>query len=275
VAGLDPGVVAAVEQADVVDAAVAEDQRRTARGDLPGPASRPLLVGVAFRIAAVEDHRGVVGDAERAQRRLELFGRAAVPVDRVLELVRVEVERAREVVLRVLLGHAEVDVEEEVPAGRRGLGPTAVEQLLEPVGVHELLVVRQGLDRKGLVGRPLRPAGRVRANARVTQLGQRRPEGRDVLGIAVQHDLSAEDDVLRLEQAIDLGVVDACEPRARERDGSLDVTSASFPVRAPAVVGRQPPDIDDRQSVVGEPPAQLGRRNRFRGGHNLFESRHT
>src|SRR5439155_9851335 len=52
VARPDPPVVAAVEQADVVDAGVAQDHRRSARRDLPGPASRPLLVGVAFGGAA-------------------------------------------------------------------------------------------------------------------------------------------------------------------------------------------------------------------------------
>src|SRR2546421_51390 len=41
--------------------------------DLPGPSSRPLLVGVAFGVAAIEDDRGVAGDSERAQGLLELL----------------------------------------------------------------------------------------------------------------------------------------------------------------------------------------------------------
>ena len=79
-AGLHPGVVAAVEEADVVDAAVAQDQRGAGGGDLAGSASGPFLVRIAFGVAAVEDDRRVVGDAERAERRLELLRRAAVPV---------------------------------------------------------------------------------------------------------------------------------------------------------------------------------------------------
>jgi hypothetical protein len=37
VSGLDPVVVATIEQADVVDARITEDERRSTRGDLPGP----------------------------------------------------------------------------------------------------------------------------------------------------------------------------------------------------------------------------------------------
>src|SRR2546427_8088091 len=67
---LDPVVVSAIEQADVVDAGVMKNQRRAACGNLSGAASGPLLVGMALRVAAIEDNRGVVGDPERTQGRL-------------------------------------------------------------------------------------------------------------------------------------------------------------------------------------------------------------
>src|SRR5581483_11512149 len=47
-AAADPRVVPAVQQADVVDARVREDQRRTGGRDLPGAAAGPLLVRMAF-----------------------------------------------------------------------------------------------------------------------------------------------------------------------------------------------------------------------------------
>src|SRR5205085_6055213 len=72
ITGLNPVVVSAIEQADVVDAGVMEDQGRTARGNLSGTASRPLLVGVALGVATIKDDSRVAGDPERAQGRLEL-----------------------------------------------------------------------------------------------------------------------------------------------------------------------------------------------------------
>ena len=84
---------------------------------------------MAFGVASVEDDGAVVGDSERAQSGLELLGRTAVPVLRVLEPVGVEIERLREVVLLVLPGDAEVDVEEQEPAGGCGLRPSPLEQL--------------------------------------------------------------------------------------------------------------------------------------------------
>src|SRR5207248_3197880 len=112
-------VVAAIEEADVVDARVAKDQRGPAGGDLSGPASRPFLVGVAFGIAPVEDDGGVGRDAEGAQGNLELFRGAAVPIARILQPVRVEVKCPGDVVLLGLLWKAGVDVDEEGSPGRR------------------------------------------------------------------------------------------------------------------------------------------------------------
>src|SRR5204862_1398673 len=90
-----------------------EDQRCSGCRDLAGSAAWPALVGVALGVAAVQDYGGVVADPERPQRCVELFGRAAVPVARALDLVCIEVERAGKVAVRVLLGNAEVDVEEQ------------------------------------------------------------------------------------------------------------------------------------------------------------------
>jgi len=77
--------------------------------------------------------------------------------------------------------------------------------------------------------------------------------------VAVEDDLSAGNDVFRVQQPCDLGVIDARQPGARKRDSSRDVTPSSLSVRAPAVVRVQSPDVDDCQIGVGEPPAQLGR----------------
>ena len=121
-AAVDPPVVAAVEQPDVGHAGVAEDERRAGRGDLAGPPARPLLVGVADRVAAVQDDRRVGGDPEREEGRLDHGGGAAVPVRGVLETIGIEVQGAGEVVLLVLLGDPEVDVEEEVARAVVGVG---------------------------------------------------------------------------------------------------------------------------------------------------------
>src|SRR5439155_2373717 len=120
VARLDPPVIASVEEADVVDAAVAQDQRRACRRDLAGPTPRPLLVRIAFGIAAVENDGRVERDSERAESFFELLRRSAVPVIRVLEPIGVEVERPRDVALLVLLPYPEIHVEEQEGTDRRG-----------------------------------------------------------------------------------------------------------------------------------------------------------
>ncbi len=256
-----PRVVAPVEQPDVVDARVAQDQRRAGGGDLPGTTARPLLVGVPFGVAAIEDDRRVVGDSERTQGGFELLRRSALPVDGVLELVRVEVERAGEVILLVLLGDSEVHVEEQEVPARRGFRLVTVEHLPEPVGMDEALVVRETLYGQGLVGRPFRPAGLVRADSCVAQVDEPAPDCRDVARAAVEDDLSAGNDVFRVQKPDDLRVVDARQPRAREDDGSGDVTPSSVPVLAPAVVRMERPDVDDREVAVGKSRVQFSRRD--------------
>ena len=49
--------------------------------------------------------------------------------------------------VRILLGDAEIDVEEQHPPTRGGLGRAAVKQLPQPCWVNEPLVSREGLDR--------------------------------------------------------------------------------------------------------------------------------
>ena len=180
VALLDPPVVAAVEQPDVVDAGVAHDHQRPRRRDLAGPATRPLLVGLALGVAAVDDDRRVAGDAERLERGRDRLGRAAVPVGRVLEPVGVEVVRARDVALGVLLGDAEVDVEQQELLVRRRLGSLAGEHVAQPRDVDELCRT-WGAARAAATDRPPRHARRRRASARTRRRGcgsSRRPPRR-------------------------------------------------------------------------------------------------
>ncbi len=123
---------------------------------------------MAFGIAAIQDDGGVGRDAEEPQGDLEFFRGAAVPVARILQPVRVEIERSGNVVLFVLLRNAEVDVEEQESPGGRRLGVSAIEQLAEPLGVDELVVVRQTVNRQRRVRRPLGPAPLINPDARLT-----------------------------------------------------------------------------------------------------------
>ena len=150
IAALDPPVVAAVEQADVVDSGVAQDHQRAGRRDLAGSAARPLLLGVALGVATVDDDRRVGRDAQRAEGGLDDLRGAPVPVDRVLQPVRVEEEGARDVALGIFLGDPEVDVEEQELLVRRRLGPLPVEHVAQPRDVDERLVVRAGARAAGI-----------------------------------------------------------------------------------------------------------------------------
>src|SRR5207253_1861677 len=256
---LDPVVVSAIEQADVVDAGVTKDQGRTACGDLSGPASGPFLVGVALGIAAVEDDRGVVGDPEPAQGCLKLFWRSTVPVARILKAVRVQVQRPGNVILLVLLRNAKVDVEEQEPTGRRGLRASAVEQLADPVRVHELFVVRQTFDWQSPIGGPFGPAALIDPDAGVAQLCQPRLQRRSVLTtIAVEGDLAAGKDPLRTQQPLDLRFINAFQPGAGESNSPGNVPASSRPPQPPTVVSGQLTDVDNREAGVDEAPAQFG-----------------
>ena len=116
-----------------------------------------------------------MADPERPERRLELGRRAAIPVGRVLEPVRVEVERAGQMAVRVFLGDTEVDVEQEVLPVPERVGAAAVDQLAHLLGVDELLVVGQLLDRVPFVSRPGREPGLVSPDIAETRRVEARP----------------------------------------------------------------------------------------------------
>ena len=259
VAALDPPVVAAVEQPDVVDPGVAQDHQRPRGGDLAGATARPLLLGVALGVAAVDDDRRVAGDAERAQGRIDHFGRAPVPVGRILEPVRVEEERARDVALGVFLGHAEVHVEEqELLVGRR-LGRLPVEDVAQPRDVDELVVVGKPIEWQRRVGGPGRGPILVGASAGDAEIGEGRHElGGVVRSVAVDDDVAVGGDPLLVQEPPDLGLVDDPQPAGREGDRSRDVAAAGLAIPAPAVVGRERSDVDDGSSRVVQSLSEFG-----------------
>ncbi len=200
----------------------------------------------------------------------------------ILEAVRVEVEGAREVALRVLLGDAEVHVEEQGLRVVVRLGALAGEQLADPLDVDEAVVVREALDREAVVRSPGREAGLVAEDVVVTELGQSRVESRRVLGaVAVDHDRAVERDALREKETLDLGLVDAAQPGRREDRRAWDVAAACLALEAPAVVGGDRADIDDGQARVGQAPVELVGRDGPRGrsqdlirrGHRFASSR--
>ena len=137
---------------------------------------------------------------ERSQGGLELLGRAAVPVGRVLEPVRVEVERAREVALGVLLGHAEVDVEQDEPARRAAAsgGRRRAASRSQPMWTS-LLVVRAA-GRAAAVGSAAQAVAAASRVAHVVDARARRAcRHRGVASagaVAVDHDVPAGGDAL-------------------------------------------------------------------------------
>ncbi len=268
VAGPDPPVVAAVEQPDVVDPGVAQDHQRPRRGDLPGPPPRPLLVRVADRVAAVDDDRRVVGDAEGAHGGVDLGRGPALPdVLGILEPVRVQVQGARKMAFLVLLRDAEVDMEQEEPAGRGRFRATAGEELAEPLDVDEPVVLRQALD--GTLG--CRNPAREAAGQDPGRLDPVRPEhvgdnGRFGVVLAVDHDVAPGRDPLAAQEPDDLGPVDADEPGRRQGDRARDVAAARLVTDPPAVVGAEGPDVDDRQLGPGQDGLEPGGVDGGRGG---------
>ena len=274
--GLDPPVIAAVEEPHVVNARVPQDHQGTSRGDLSRASTGPLLVRVALRVASIDDDCRVMGDAERSKRRLDGLGRPAVPVRGVLEPVGVEVERSRDMSVRVFLRHAEIDVEEDELASRSGLGPFPVEHLAEPLDVDELLVLGQPLDGETLVGRPGRKPGLEdpRAlDAEAVELGRK---GIRFEPIAIDHDVASSGDALGKEQAIDLCRIDAVKPRRGKGDGAGNVAAAGFSLEPPAVVGGDRSYVHDRGRAIGEASVELLDRNgRSRGLYSGFGCCHV
>ena len=274
----DPVVVAAVEEPDVVDAGVPEDQRRPRRRDLAGPPPRPLLVGVSLGVAAVEDDGRVAIDAQALERGLELCRGPAVPGDRVLEPVRVEIKGRRDVVLGVLLGNAEVDVEQEPSTRRRDLRRPAGEEIAEPVDVDEPLEPGQIFDGPIVVGRPGRPIALesddpVKAEAGEPQL-ERVGVGRFV---AVDDDRVVRVHAPGRERRLEIDIRQAAEPLDRERGGPGDVPAARLAAEMPAVVGRERSQVDEMEVGLAEPGEELvgghgggGNGDRRGSGHGRY-----
>jgi len=213
IAGADPPVVPAVEETDVVDAGIAQDHQRACRRDLTGSPSRPLLVRLADGVAAIQHHGRVAGDAEAAEGRIELLRGAAVPIGRILERVRIQVQGARDMAFLVLVRHAEVDVEQDEPAFRRRLGTATGQDLAQPLDVDEPVVPWQLLDREAGVRGPGAKTTLEDAAARNAEGVQPGHEG---LGVA--ESLSVDDHFLGRSHAlagqepVDLGGIDAREP---------------------------------------------------------------
>jgi hypothetical protein len=80
---------------------------------------------------------------------------------------------------------------------RRRLRPTAVQQLTQPIGVDELLVVGQAIDRQRLVGGPLAPTALViRTAAWPNSASLVLSADRVLRSIAIEDDLVAKKDAL-------------------------------------------------------------------------------
>ncbi len=251
VSGADPPVIATVEQSNIVHAGIAQDHQRTCRGDLAGTPPRPLLVGVALGVATVEDDRRVAGDPELPDRGVEDVGGSAVPVGRILEPIGVEVQGSRDVILCVLLGDAEVDVEEEEPASRGGFRSLAGEHLFQPVDMHETLVLRELVHGQAGVGRPGREAPVQRRDVVEAPFPQDGGQESGVVRPGAVHDgATTMREPLLVEDALDFGGVHAGEPLGREWHGSRDVATAGVGALAPPVVGAERPHIDDDLSRV-------------------------
>ena len=236
---------------------------RSARVAAIWPARRPghFSFGVALRVPAVEDHGGVCRDAERPDGLVELRRRAAVPVGRVLQPVRVQVEGAGQMALRILVGHAEVHVEEECGTVGRRLRALAVQDRAKPGGMDQLAVAGERLGRPVRIVQPGGPAARELADpleaVRAEPIGDppRVPRRR-----AVDDDRSVREDAVRGESLDDLAAVERLEPRGGKRGGPRDV-AARHAIHGPAVVGDQGPDVDDGEPARGERSPERVRRD--------------
>src|SRR5205809_1070202 len=127
-------------------------QVRTLTSAAPSWSAR---IAFAFSVAAVQHDRGVMADPELAKREIDRPRRSAVPVDRVLQPVCVQVARPGDVPLGVFLWHPKVHVEEqELPVRWSRLRVLPVERLAEPFDMDEPVVLRQALDRSICDARP-------------------------------------------------------------------------------------------------------------------------
>jgi hypothetical protein len=165
------------------------------------------------------------------------------------------------VAVAVLLGHSEVDVEEQVPARGSRLGRAAGEQLLQPRRMDELAVTLEPLDRQRRVGAPLGEAGVVGPRAHAQMLGDPAVEDGCGVAAAVDDDLLAGRDPLALEGEEELRVVETRQPTGGERHRARHVATADVALDPPAVVRRQRACVDDAQARFAEPRGELRRRD--------------
>ena len=149
-------------------------------------------------------------------------------------------------------------MEEHESTLRRRLGTLAREDLAEPIDVDEAIVLRQVFDGQVCVGRPGREAIAKDVDVRDAKRGETRGHRvRIAVAGAVDDDPAARQDALLVEDPLDLGCVDACQPGAGERDGAWNVSTACLAVEAPAVVGGERANVDDRRGRIGEEVADL------------------
>ena len=199
-----------------------------------------------------------MADPELAKREIDRPRRSAVPVDRVLQPVCVQVARPGDVPLGVFLWHPKVHVEEqELPVRWSRLRVLPVERLAEPFDMDEPVVLRQALDRSICDARPGQESAVENPNVEDPQPLQ---SGSDRGGFetgAVDDHRSLGHDLLGHEESVDLGFVNAVQPAAREGHGARNVPSARLIVKPPAVVCRQRSDIDDGEGGVLEPRVKL------------------
>ena len=109
--------------------------------------------------------------------------------------------------------------------------------------------------------RPPRPREAVGVHADVLdpEFRQARRDRPGIVGLgAVDDDVPPGDDALLVEDPADLGLIDAGEPGARERDGTREVAATGFAVEAPAVVAGQWTSIDHGQLRIAEAITELG-----------------
>ena len=168
--------------------------------------------------------------------------------------------------VRVLLGDAEVHVEESILAAVECLGAPAVEQRPQPVDVDEPLVVREPVERQGRVGGPGREPRLEDPDAAMAELGQAAADR-----VGVGEPVAVDDDRAVGRHALvdelprsTLGRVDALEPGDRERHRAREVAATRLALQAPAVVRRARADVDDGEVRVARGGQEVGRRDRVR-----------
>ncbi len=179
-------------------------------------------------------------------------------------------------ILLVLLRNAEVHVEQEVTSRRRCLRPAAFEELAQPVGMDETVVVREAVRGQARVGSPGDPAVVVRSDAVESDLGEPCSQLVELAGTrCVGDDFPAGGDPLGGEKVTEIVLREHVQPLARQRHRTRHVATASGSVRPPPVERMEGSRVDDRQTRVAETTSELGRRNRrghCRSGRDVRES---